>query len=146
MTGDGTLPCGGNLFLDYVCTLSNAEKGYLYSQPACGKPYLSFHLVLLTDFEKISTMVQQTSSTELETAQKLLRNLGLLTSSDKLHPVFRQSYLRSIMLGSQKCAKINSVEVDVKRRQNEKELGKKAAERWECILRYLALPSDKNMS
>ncbi|KAK6045466.1 hypothetical protein COOONC_17029 [Cooperia oncophora] len=35
MTGDGTLPCGGNLFLDYVCTLSNAEKGYLYSQPAC---------------------------------------------------------------------------------------------------------------
>ncbi|VDO84735.1 unnamed protein product [Haemonchus placei] len=61
-------------------------------------------------------------------------------------PVFRQSYLRSIMLGSQKCAKINSVEVDVKRRQNEKELGKKASERWECILRYLALPSDKNMS
>uniref|UniRef100_A0A0K0DMJ0 General transcription factor IIH subunit 4 n=1 Tax=Angiostrongylus cantonensis TaxID=6313 RepID=A0A0K0DMJ0_ANGCA len=74
-----------------------------------------------------------------------LKNL-LKSGSISATPVFRQSYLRAIMLGTQKCAKINSVEVDIKRRQNEKELGKKAAERWECILKYLALPSEKNMS
>ncbi|VDM52992.1 unnamed protein product [Angiostrongylus costaricensis] len=74
-----------------------------------------------------------------------LKNL-LKSGSISATPVFRQSYLRAIMLGTQKCAKINSVEVDIKRRQNEKELGKKAVERWECILKYLALPSEKNMS
>nr|CDJ91233.1 Transcription factor Tfb2 domain containing protein [Haemonchus contortus] len=154
MTGDGTLPCGGNLFLDYVCTLSSAEKGYLFSQPACALfvfrmlPKVSQQMVIkmIWNSNVSSTMAQQPTSAEIGVAEKLLKSLGLVTSSDKLHPVFRQSYLRSIMLGSQKCAKINSVEVDVKRRQNEKELGKKASERWECILRYLALPSDKNMS
>ncbi|VDO84795.1 unnamed protein product [Heligmosomoides polygyrus] len=91
-------------------------------------------------------MVQQTSQTEIESSKKLLIKLGLIVGDGKLQSTFRQSYLRSIMLGAQKCAKINSVEVEAKRRQNEKELGKKAAERWECILRYLALPSDKNMN
>lgn len=154
MASNGTLPCGGNLFLDYVCTLGHQEKDYLYSQPACALfifrmlPSIAQQTVVKMIWNSnVSTeMVQQTSQTEIESSKKLLIKLGLIVGDGKLQSTFRQSYLRSIMLGAQKCAKINSVEVEAKRRQNEKELGKKAAERWECILRYLALPSDKNMN
>ncbi|VDL75894.1 unnamed protein product [Nippostrongylus brasiliensis] len=154
MAGGGTLPSGGDLFLHYVCTLGPQEKAYLYEQPACALfifrmlPPVTQQIVIkmIWNANVSASMTQQSSKTEVESAEKLLKRLGIMTSTDKLHPVFRRSYLRSIMIGAQKCAKINSAEVEPKRRQNEKELGKKAAERWECILRYLALPSDKNMS
>ncbi|WKY03255.1 hypothetical protein Q1695_004752 [Nippostrongylus brasiliensis] len=135
-------------------TVGPQEKAYLYEQPACALfifrmlPPVTQQIVIkmIWNANVSASMTQQSSKTEVESAEKLLKRLGIMTSTDKLHPVFRRSYLRSIMIGAQKCAKINSAEVEPKRRQNEKELGKKAAERWECILRYLALPSDKNMS
>ncbi|RCN49061.1 transcription factor Tfb2 [Ancylostoma caninum] len=150
----GTLPSSGNLFLDYVCTLSTEDRSFLYAQPACALfvfrmlPSVSQQVVIkmIWNSNVSASMSHDTSKIELESSQKLLLKLGLITSADRLHPSFRQSYLRAIMLGTQKCSKINPVEVDAKRRQNEKELGKKAGERWECILRYLALPSDKNMN
>ncbi|EYC04056.1 hypothetical protein Y032_0090g2390 [Ancylostoma ceylanicum] len=150
----GTLSSSGNLFLDYVCTLSAEDRSFLYAQPACALfvfrmlPSVSQQVVIkmIWNSNVSASMSHDTSKIELESSQKLLLKLGLVTSGDRLHPSFRQSYLRAIMLGTQKCSKINPVEVDAKRRQNEKELGKKAGERWECILRYLALPSDKNMN
>ncbi|KIH68546.1 hypothetical protein ANCDUO_01114 [Ancylostoma duodenale] len=143
MAATGTLPSSGNLFLDYVCTLSTEDRSFLYAQPACALfvfrmlPSVSQQVVIkmIWNSNVSASMSHDTSKTELESSQKLLLKLGLVTSAGRLHPLFRQSYLRAIMLGTQKCSKINPVEVDVKRRQNEKELGKKAGERWECILR-----------
>ncbi|KAJ1373832.1 hypothetical protein KIN20_036357 [Parelaphostrongylus tenuis] len=144
----------GNIFLGYVCTLSSEDRSFLYAQPGCALfvfrmlPNISQQLTVKAMWKANidDVTIQSSSKVELETAKTLLSDLGLLLSNGILNPVFRQSYLRAIMLGTQKCAKINSVEVDIKRRQNEKELSKKAAERWECILKYLALPSEKNMS
>ncbi|VDM67030.1 unnamed protein product [Strongylus vulgaris] len=153
MATAGTLPSSGNLFLDYVCTLGTEERTFLYTQPACALfvfrmlPNVAQQVVIKMIWNSnVSTAMSHDTSAELELSEKLLIKLGLITESGSIHPSFRQSYLRAIMLGAQKCSKINPVEVDPKRRQNEKELGKKAGERWECILRYLALPSDKNMN
>ncbi|KHJ91388.1 transcription factor Tfb2 [Oesophagostomum dentatum] len=148
-----TLPSSGNLFLDFVCTLSNEDRSYLYAQPGCSLfvfrmlPNVAQQVVIKMIWNSnVSPAMSHDTSSELESSEKLLVKLGLITGNGNLHPSFRQSYLRAIMLGTQKCTKISPVEVDPKRRQNEKELGKKAGERWECILRYLALPSDKNMN
>ncbi|ETN84785.1 transcription factor Tfb2 [Necator americanus] len=156
MAAAGTLPSSGNLFLDYICTLSNDDRSFLYAQPACDLfialfvfrmlPSVSQQIVIKMIWNPSTSGSFSLSNAELESSHKLLIKLGIVGGSGNLHPSFRQSYLRSIMLGTQKCAKIKPVEVDSKRKQNEKELGKKAGERWECILRYLALPSDKNMN
>ncbi|KAK6750528.1 hypothetical protein RB195_002479 [Necator americanus] len=152
MAAAGTLPSSGNLFLDYICTLSNDDRSFLYAQPACALfvfrmlPSVSQQIVIKMIWNPSTSGSFSLSNAELESSHKLLIKLGIVGGSGNLHPSFRQSYLRSIMLGTQKCAKIKPVEVDSKRKQNEKELGKKAGERWECILRYLALPSDKNMN
>ncbi|CAJ0601998.1 unnamed protein product [Cylicocyclus nassatus] len=153
MATAATLPSSGNLFLDYVSSLGAEDRTYLYTQPACALfafrmlPNVAQQVVIKMIWNSnVSAAMSHDTSAELESSEKLLARLGLITGNGNLHPSFRQSYLRAIMLGAQKCSKINPVEVDPKRRQNEKELGKKAGERWECILRYLALPSDKNMN
>ncbi|KHJ94280.1 transcription factor Tfb2 [Oesophagostomum dentatum] len=153
MANATTFTSSGNLFLDFVCTLSNEDRSYLYAQPGCSLfvfrmlPNVAQQVVIKMIWNSnVSPAMSHDTSSELESSEKLLVKLGLITGNGNLHPSFRQSYLRAIMLGTQKCTKISPVEVDPKRRQNEKELGKKAGERWECILRYLALPSDKNMN
>ncbi|EYC24787.1 hypothetical protein Y032_0013g2108 [Ancylostoma ceylanicum] len=76
---------------------------------------------------KSASMSHDTSKIELESSQKLLLKLGFVTSGDRLHPSFRQSYLRAIMLGTQKCSKINPVEVDANPDKTRKSWGRKRA-------------------
>ncbi|EJD76097.1 transcription factor Tfb2 family protein, variant [Loa loa] len=61
-------------------------------------------------------------------------------------PVYRRSYLKATRIGLCKASELSAVtDCDEKTRKSaNKDLGKKAVERWECILHYLALPSQKS--
>ena len=48
-------------------------------------------------------------------------------------PEFSRAYLEAIQVGAHRCAGIDSNAVDEKK---QKDVGKKSAERWECILRW----------
>ena len=60
--------------------------------------------------------------------------------------MFRRSYLTTIHLGAYRASElVAATELDEKSRKSaSKDLGKKALERWECILHYVALPSQKS--
>lgn len=61
-------------------------------------------------------------------------------------PVYRRAYLNATRIGFYKASELSVVtNYDEKTRKSaNKDLGKKAVERWECILHYLALPSQKS--
>lgn len=61
-------------------------------------------------------------------------------------PVYRRAYLKATRIGLCRASELSIVtECDEKTRKSaNKDLGKKAIERWECILHYLALPSQKS--
>ncbi|VBB26182.1 unnamed protein product [Acanthocheilonema viteae] len=61
-------------------------------------------------------------------------------------PVYRRAYLKATRIGLCKASELSVVtDCDEKTRKSaNKDLGRKAIERWECILHYLALPSQKS--
>ncbi|VDK67193.1 unnamed protein product [Onchocerca ochengi] len=61
-------------------------------------------------------------------------------------PLYRRAYLKATRIGLCKASELCVVtDCDERtRKSTNKDLGKKAIERWECILHYLALPSQKS--
>ncbi|VDN52714.1 unnamed protein product [Dracunculus medinensis] len=77
---------------------------------------------------------------------RALRIVELFSKSIIINPVFRHSYFTAICKG---IALISDLKVyaDVEQKSRKaanKDVGKKANERWECLLHYLALPSQKS--
>uniref|UniRef100_A0A0R3S619 General transcription factor IIH subunit 4 n=1 Tax=Elaeophora elaphi TaxID=1147741 RepID=A0A0R3S619_9BILA len=85
-----------------------------------------------------------------------LRKLKIITGNEEviinvrlaldIFPVYRRAYLKATRIGLCKASELSVVtDCDEKTRKSaNKDLGKKATERWECILHYLALPSQKS--
>ncbi|VDN02741.1 unnamed protein product [Thelazia callipaeda] len=75
-----------------------------------------------------------------------LSQLLILKSMWLRDPVYRRAYLKATHVGQYRASKLFVVtNCDEKiRKSANKDLGKKAIERWECILYYLALPSQKS--
>ncbi|CBK19514.1 General transcription factor IIH subunit 4 [Caenorhabditis elegans] len=84
---------------------------------------------------------------EIEDQVKLLKDLGLVhrqTTDGKLNidTDYKRSYMYAAMLGA---AQISSLVLEPNEgNRRGKDVEKKAVERWDCILRYLALPSEEN--
>uniref|UniRef100_A0A1I7UIJ4 General transcription factor IIH subunit 4 n=2 Tax=Caenorhabditis tropicalis TaxID=1561998 RepID=A0A1I7UIJ4_9PELO len=77
---------------------------------------------------------------------KLLEELGIVHRQPddklKIDPDYKKAYMYAAMLGAASISSLVLETNDEKRRG--KEVEKKAVERWDCILRYLALPSEEN--
>ncbi|VDK81979.1 unnamed protein product [Litomosoides sigmodontis] len=77
-----------------------------------------------------------------------LRKLRIIIGNEevRINPVYRRAYLNATRIGLSKASELSVVtDYDEKTRKSaNKDLGKKANERWECILHYLALPSQKS--
>ncbi|KAK6110465.1 Transcription factor Tfb2 family protein [Brugia pahangi] len=77
-----------------------------------------------------------------------LRKLKIIIGDEEvmLNQVYRRAYLKATRIGLCKASELSVVtDCDEKTRKSaNKDLGKKAVERWECILHYLALPSQKS--
>lgn len=82
----------------------------------------------------------------IEEQVKLLEDLGVVhrTPDGKLaiDNDYKCSYMYAAMLGAANISSLVLETNDEKRRG--KDVEKKAVERWDCILRYLALPSEEN--
>uniref|UniRef100_F1L5B4 General transcription factor IIH subunit 4 n=1 Tax=Ascaris suum TaxID=6253 RepID=F1L5B4_ASCSU len=92
--------------------------------------------------------VKHEHSSLVENHFDLLRRLGIIESKEQitLNPIFRKSYIRAVQMGLYRASQLKAMtDLDEKSRKSaSKDLGKKATERWECILHYLALPSQKS--
>ncbi|PAV91738.1 hypothetical protein WR25_09245 [Diploscapter pachys] len=138
--------------LSFICTLPVESRLNLISKPSSA--FFLFR-ILPSVSQQIIIRLLHTSDLPLSADTRpvmsnciaLLQTLQILaeTDSDRLRlcPEFSQAYLEAIQVGAHRCAGIDSNAVDEKK---QKDVGKKSAERWECILRYLALPSDNNIS
>uniref|UniRef100_A0A0R3R0U6 General transcription factor IIH subunit 4 n=1 Tax=Brugia timori TaxID=42155 RepID=A0A0R3R0U6_9BILA len=77
-----------------------------------------------------------------------LKKLKIIIGDEEvmLNQVYRRAYLKATRIGLCKASELSVVtDCDEKTRKSaNKDLGKKAVERWECILHYLALPSQKS--
>uniref|UniRef100_A0A915BEV8 General transcription factor IIH subunit 4 n=2 Tax=Parascaris univalens TaxID=6257 RepID=A0A915BEV8_PARUN len=92
--------------------------------------------------------VKHEHSSLVENHFDLLRRLGIIEGKEQitLNPIFRKSYIRAVQMGLYRASQMKAMtDLDEKSRKSaSKDLGKKATERWECILHYLALPSQKS--
>ncbi|VDN19224.1 unnamed protein product [Gongylonema pulchrum] len=112
--------------LEYMSSRPAEQLNQLYSSPAVAFALFRFLPELAQEF--------------------FLKALWLKDVGNKWYPVYRHSYLRAIRMGLYRASKLDVVtDCDEKTRKSaNKDLGKKASERWECILHYLALPSQKS--
>lgn len=146
--------------LPYLCEQSREYLQKLYSSPAAALvvfrtlPTLSQHFILKslwlgkTSLSSWQSLVSKEHVSAVKDHVDLLRRLAILTDDDgvSLDRSFRRAYLTAIRIGFYGASELKIVtEMDEKSRKvASKDLGKKATERWECVLHYLALPSQKS--
>ncbi|KAM3726262.1 General transcription factor IIH subunit [Dirofilaria immitis] len=151
----------GQPLLEYLSGRTIDQLDKLYSSPAVSfaifrlLPELSQQLILKTlwlcGYDKKCEW-RAWSAPDFETSVMNhidgLRKLRIITGDEKvmLNPLYRRAYLKATRIGLCKASELNLVtDCDERtRKSGNKDLGKKAIARWECILHYLALPSQKS--
>lgn len=151
----------GRPVLEYLCTRNIDQLHKLYSSPAVSfavfrlLPELAQQFILKAlwldrNVKKCGWRAWTASDFESKLADQInkLKKLRIVDGEGQyfLNPVYRHSYLRAIRIGLYRASELSVVtECDEKtRKAANRDLGKKAIERWECILHYLALPSQKS--
>lgn len=145
--------------LKYLCDQSVVRLEALYESPAAAFVIFRF-LPLLAQQCLLKGIWQKESFTEswwyrstvnknhslIDSYISLLKRLAIMTKEGKINPIFCNSYLKAIHTGTYHSSELKAVlELDEKsRKATSKDLEKKALERWECILHYVALPSQKS--
>ncbi|CAI4221128.1 unnamed protein product [Auanema sp. JU1783] len=140
-----------NIFLEYVIGLPEDDINFLQKEPSSA--FFLFRLLpdvaqqLLVKLIWNSNVVDalKHDNKEIGSNLDLLKKLKLVRvveGSCTVNDNFRRAYLYAVMNGSKRCAQIDSTEVEEQKRN--KDIVRKSNERWECILRYLALPSEQN--
>ncbi|CAG9537537.1 unnamed protein product [Cercopithifilaria johnstoni] len=151
----------GQPLLEYLSSRTIDQLDKLYSSPAVSfaifrlLPELSQQLILralwLGGTEKKCDW-RAWAVPDFETAITNhidgLRKLKIIIGDEEvmINPAYRRAYLKATRIGLCKASELSVVtDCDEKTRKSaNKDLGKKAIERWECILHYLALPSQKS--
>ncbi|KAL3982178.1 Transcription factor Tfb2 family protein [Acanthocheilonema viteae] len=151
----------GQPLLEYLSSRTIGQLDKLYSYPAISfaifrlLPELSQQLILkilwLNGTEKKCEW-RTWSVPDFEVAMMNhvngLRKLKIIIGDEEvmINPVYRRAYLKATRIGLCKASELSVVtDCDEKTRKSaNKDLGRKAIERWECILHYLALPSQKS--
>lgn len=104
---------------------------------------ITIQLIWKGSFPKADDVVM---SKAIEDQVKLLEELGIVHKGDDgkltIDNDYKRSYMYAAMLGAANISSLVLETNDEKRRG--KDVEKKAVERWDCILRYLALPSEEN--
>ncbi|CAI5448812.1 unnamed protein product [Caenorhabditis angaria] len=143
------------LFLSFLQTLEKSARKRLFEKPSCA--FFIFRMLPPMSQQIIVQLIWK-GNLQPETSENIDwdRWIKLLSSLDIIQPddestskipysidfSFRRSYLFAVMSGSCRISGLKQQILDEKRKQ--KEVGKKASERWDCILRYLALPTEQN--
>ncbi|VDK53172.1 unnamed protein product [Anisakis simplex] len=147
--------------LGYLVKRTAEQLSELYESPGavfavfCALPDISQQCVLkllwISGDLQLSlwrSILKKEQLSTVETHIGLLRKLRIIDSTEqlKLNTKFRNSYIHAIRVGKYEASRLKAMaELDEKSRKSaNKDLGKKAIERWECILHYLALPSQKS--
>jgi transcription initiation factor TFIIH subunit 4 len=145
-------------FLSYLATFNDDELSQLYEEKACVVaiyrmlPRLAQQCVLrlLSKAGNWRKWESRRNLAHLQSAVQLLFKLRIVNGdleggNIRLNEDFRMNYISSILSSALQLSGIRKVEtLDEKaRKAANKDLFKKAIDRWECILRYLALPSEK---
>ncbi|KAI6214151.1 General transcription factor IIH subunit 4 [Aphelenchoides besseyi] len=151
-------------FLAYLAGLSADIMEQLYQSEACCLaifrllPPVSQQCVAMMVFSKDFDITKQCNPEQINVVVDnvtLLQKLHLLVEDDRtgivsLQSFFRYNYMTTTQKSAVETSGIGIRELDTKtRKAASKDLYQKAVERWECILTYLALPSDsavKNVS
>ncbi|KAI6223561.1 General transcription factor IIH subunit 4 [Aphelenchoides fujianensis] len=144
-------------FLAYLAQLNADTLEQLYQSEVCCLavfrllPPVSQQCVAMMVFSKDFDITQQCNPDLLNVIGDhivLLQKLRLLVEEKKdkalrLHSYFRYNYMTTTMKSAVEVSGIAVRELDEKaKKATDKDLYKKAVERWECVLSYLALPSD----
>ncbi|KAI6203442.1 General transcription factor IIH subunit 4 [Aphelenchoides besseyi] len=147
-------------FLAYLAGLSADIMERLYQSEACCLaifrllPPISQQCAAMMVFSKDFDITKQCNPEQINVIFDnitLLQKLHLLVEDDRtgivlLQSFFRYNYMTTTQKSAVETSGIGIRELDTKTR---KSTSKIAVERWECILTYLALPSDsavKNVS
>ncbi|CAD6198116.1 unnamed protein product [Caenorhabditis auriculariae] len=137
------------LFLDFLQSLPEKSRLPLLGKPSCA--LFVFRMLPAITQQSIVQLIWNANNesslwekVELIPSLKLLQSLNIVDNGRNIEKSFRSAYLSAAMSGSSRCANLREKLVEEKKKQ--KDIGKKASERWDCILRYLALPSEQNMA
>ncbi|CAJ0585065.1 unnamed protein product, partial [Mesorhabditis spiculigera] len=146
---------GESLFLRYLQTLKPDERQRLFATPAS-----AFFIFRMLPSHAQTTIVKMIWDKKLysgltkEGHEVVRQQIGLLSrcglveeanSKPRLLKAFRDAYLKASVLGAYGCAGLRAVsEGDEKKAK--KDITKNSTERWELVLRYLAIPSDQSLS
>ncbi|CAB70230.2 General transcription factor IIH subunit 4 [Caenorhabditis elegans] len=150
----GTSSKNSCLFLDFLITIPPKTRQRLLQKPSCAffiyrmlPPIAQQTTIQLIWKGSFPTASDVEETKEIEDQVKLLKDLGLVhrqTTDGKLNidTDYKRSYMYAAMLGA---AQISSLVLEPNEgNRRGKDVEKKAVERWDCILRYLALPSEEN--
>ncbi|KAF1756180.1 hypothetical protein GCK72_012633 [Caenorhabditis remanei] len=149
----GTSSKNSCLFLDFLISVPPKERQRMLQKPSCCffiyrmlppiAQQVTIQLIWKGSFPKADDL-EVTKS--IEDQVKLLEDLGIVTKQANgkylIDNDYKRSYMYAAMLGAASISSLVLETNDEKRRG--KEVEKKAVERWDCILRYLALPSEEN--
>uniref|UniRef100_A0A915Q5C8 General transcription factor IIH subunit 4 n=1 Tax=Setaria digitata TaxID=48799 RepID=A0A915Q5C8_9BILA len=149
--------------LDYLSSRTTDQLNELYSSPAVScaifrlLPELSQQLILRTVWLRgtdkscewrawLAQDFEAVVKNHIDGLKKLKIISGDEDEGIMINPVYRRAYLKAIRIGLFKASELSVVtNCDERTRKSaNRDLGKKALERWECILHYLALPSQKS--
>ncbi|EGT42027.1 hypothetical protein CAEBREN_00374 [Caenorhabditis brenneri] len=141
------------LFLDFLITIPPNQRQRMLQKPSCAffiyrmLPPIAQQVTIQLIWKGSFPQADDVEVTrQIEDQVKLLEELGVVhrQSDGKLaidHD-YKRSYMYAAMLGA---ASISSLVLETnEEKRRGKEVEKKAVERWDCILRYLALPSEEN--
>ncbi|ULT93233.1 hypothetical protein L3Y34_003016 [Caenorhabditis briggsae] len=141
------------LFLDFLMSIKPKDRQRMLQKPSCSffiyrmlpaiAQQVTIQLIWKGSFPKADD-VELTKS--IEEQVELLLKLGIAHKATDgkltIDNDYKRSYMYAAMLGAASISSLVLETNDEKRRG--KDVEKKAVERWDCILRYLALPSEEN--
>ncbi|GMR47943.1 hypothetical protein PMAYCL1PPCAC_18138, partial [Pristionchus mayeri] len=144
-------------FISFLVSLSREERGYLISDPSSclflfrllPPSTQSLILSLIWDATQMIPMTERGDYGISNLA--LLRQLDIVRDDENgkniLNPSFRRGYLNGAVQGSHRSSRFVPLnpEKEKDKRKKEKDVVKKSNERWECLLRFLALPSESTV-
>ncbi|GMT24388.1 hypothetical protein PFISCL1PPCAC_15685, partial [Pristionchus fissidentatus] len=144
-------------FISFLSSLPHDERSILLSDPpSClflfrllSPSTQSFILTLIWESTQSISFSSRRDSDTCSIA--LLRELDIVNEDENgkivLNPSFRRGYLSGAVQGSHRSSQFSPHSDTGKDKKNkEKDVVKKSNERWECVLRFLALPSDSTMT
>ncbi|CAB3405971.1 unnamed protein product [Caenorhabditis bovis] len=139
------------LFLQFIKTLSSEDRSELIAKPSCAyfmfrmlPPIAQQVIVQLIWNGNVAASKDMIEKIDMSASTSLLKDLNIVDENGEIDVSFRRAYVFSMLTGSTRVANLRTQMIEEKKKQ--KDVSKKALERWDCILRYLALPSEQNIN